>query len=498
MQKILEVGALLSSERDLNRLLERILTCVMELAHCDAGTLYLLDGGQLRFKILRNDTLRRYSGGDGSDPGLPPVPLRRENVCALALLEDRTICIEDVYHCGEYNFTGPIRYDAQSGYHTQSMLVVPMRSRGGEKVGVLQLINAQDAAGRVCAFSPEMAPVLESVASQAAITIQNVRYLHQIQGLLWSFVRVMSTAIDAQAAYNADHSRRIAGYAQRFMDYLNERAAGSGQPQPFSPQRQQELVMSAWLHDVGKVITPLEVMDKAERLRADQKAEIAHRFECIRLQAKIDRLEGRIGTAEQEALEAETRAAEEEIARLSTAGFITDQQLEWLAGLRAKSCRIGGGAPCSWLNEGEYEMLSIRRGTLSAQERKIMEEHAVITDRLLAQISFTPEFAHVRQWAAAHHELLNGSGYPRHLKAGEIPTEVRILTILDIFDALVAKDRPYKPGMPAGRALAILDEMAVKEGKLDPTLTALFAESRCWQQPGDEAAEGKAAGRAEG
>ena len=126
-------------------------------------------------------------------------------------------------------------------------------------------------------------------------------------------------------------------------------------------------------------------------------------------------------------------------------------------------------------------MLSIRKGTLSDAEREIMEEHVLVTDKLLSQIRFSSELSHVREWASAHHELLNGSGYPRHRKGDEIPCEVRIITILDIFDALVADDRPYKPGMPVERALSILDIMANKEGKLDPELTRLFIESKCWE-----------------
>lgn len=220
MKKVLEIGVKLSSERDLERLLEEILSCVMELARCDAGTLYLLDGDVLRFRISRNNTLKNYSNGEG----MPPVPLERANVCALALLEDRTICVEDVYHSPDYDFSGPRRYDARNGYRTRSMLVVPMRSRGGEKLGVLQLINAMDGDGQVCPFAPDMELVLESVASQAALAIQNVRYIREIKGLFNSFVRVMSTAIDERSSYNADHSRRMARCGERFMDWLNARS----------------------------------------------------------------------------------------------------------------------------------------------------------------------------------------------------------------------------------------------------------------------------------
>ncbi len=486
MKKVLEMGVLLSAERDPNRLLDRILSDVMELARCDGGTLYLLDGDVLRFKIMRTDSLGTHAGGDGRDPDLPPVKLRKENVCALSLLEDRTVCIRDVYHDPTADFSGPIAYDAMTGYHTQSMLVVPLKGREGERIGVLQLINALDEAGNVCAFSEEMVLVLESVASQAAVTIQNVRYIREIRELFRSFVRAMSAAIDERSPYNANHSRRMAECGGRFIDFLNAQAEAEGRERPFSPQHREELVMSIWLHDIGKLTTPLEVMDKAERLSPPQKAEIRHRLETIRLRGRIDCLEGRISETARDALEAETRQTEQAIEEMSAAGFLPDEKLAWLAAVRERTYTDEDGQERPWLTDKEYAMLSIRKGTLSPEERKVMENHVVVTDKLLSQIKFPTELSHVRQWAAAHHELLNGSGYPAHLTREAIPTEVRILTILDIFDALVADDRPYKPGMPAEKALSILEDMANREGKLDPDLTARFRASRCWEGTAEE------------
>lgn len=467
MKKVLEVGVLLSSERDLDRLLEQILDCMMELAHCDAGTLYLLDGNALRFKIMRNNTLHTYSGGGGREPDLPPVPLRRENVCALAMLENRTVRIADVRKDSTCDFSGPIRYDAMTGYHTQSMLVVPMHSREGERIGVLQLINAQDADGMVCEFSEEMALVLESVASQASITIQNVRYIREIKALFQSFVRVMSSAVDERTPYNGSHTRHMAAYGDRFLDYLGTHPEG----RRFTAPQREELLMSVWLHDIGKLVTPLEVMNKMARLTPEQSAAFAHRMQVIRLLAKM-RGEPENG---------ETRDTLEWVKKINTAGYMTDENLARLDELRQRTYLDEDGEERPWLEPEEYAMLSIRRGTLSEEERKIMEEHVVITEKLLSEIRFSKELRHVPEWASAHHELLNGLGYPRHWAGEQIPYEVRIITILDIFDALVADDRPYKPGMPVEKALSILQSMAEREGRLDPTLTKLFIESRCWE-----------------
>ena len=482
VKKILEMGVLLSSEQDLDLLLEHILQCMMDLAHCDAGTLYLLDDGALHFKIMRNDTLGTYSGGSKPAPQLPPVPLRKENVCALALIENRIIRIQDVKNCKDYDFSGPIRYDAMTGYNTQSMLVAPMRNREGEQIGVIQLINAMDSEGLVCQFPEELALVVESAASQAAITIQNVRYVNDIKELFRSFVRVMSSAVDERTPYNGSHTRHMAEYGSRFLDYLNQQAVQAGEPAPFSPARREELLMSVWLHDIGKLVTPLEVMNKAARLLPEQYNAFVHRMEIVRLRSEIDFLSGRIDAGERDALVQRTRQALQLIDTVNAAGFLPDERLEELGALADLTYAGEDGESHPWLTPEEYAMLSIRKGTLSDEERQVMEEHVSITGKLLSQIRFSRELSHVPQWASAHHELLNGSGYPNHLSGDAIPYEVRIITILDVFDALVADDRPYKPGMPIEKALFILQSMAEREGKLDPELTRLFCQSECWKK----------------
>lgn len=482
IQSILEIGTALSSEKDYNRLLEMILNRIMELTHCDAGTLYLADGDLLRFKIMRNNTMNTYEGGDGKEPNLPPVKMSRENVCSMCYLENRTVCIENVRTSTEYDFSGPIRYDAMTGYHTQSMLVVPMHNRQGERLGVIQLINAMDADGNVCAFSPEIIPVVESIASQAAITVQNVLYIENIKGLFESFVRVMSSAVDERTPYNASHTRHMVEYGRCFIDYLNEKAKEAGKPVLFHADHKHELLMSVWLHDIGKLVIPLEVMNKDARLLPEQKTAILHRFEKIRLLAQIACLKGEISAETMQERVEELKKAQETVLRANTAGFCPDDLREEVSRIHEKTYTEEDGTGKPWLEDEEFQMLMIRKGTLSEAERAVMESHVVITDKLLSEIRFSKELSHVREWAASHHELLDGSGYPKHLKAEQIPMEVRIITILDIFDALVADDRPYKPGMPVEKALNILDAMANKEGKLDPELTRLFLESRCWEK----------------
>ena len=481
MQKVLEIGISLSEEKDFNRLLEKILEQVMEITNCDAGTLYLKDGDFLKFKIMRNDTMKTYQGGDGKDPELPPVPITRQSVCALALLEDHTICVEDVRNSDNYDFSGPIRYDAMTGYHTQSILVVPMHNRRGTSVGVLQLINAMDKDGKVCAFGQDMVMVVESIASQAAITIQNMMYIEDIRGLFQSFVKVMSSAIDERTPYNASHTRHMVQYGSHFIKYLNQKSREENGKCLFTPAQEEELLMSVWLHDVGKLVTPLEVMNKAARLTEEQKKEIFHRYEVMELKNKLALLEEKQSAEEAERQAQEIAKARELVERINSAGFLPEEALQQLQELGEAVFSDGNGNQMPFLTPEERKLLSIRKGTLSEEERKIMENHVVITEKLLSEIRFTSDYSHVREWASSHHEYLDGSGYPKQLKGQEVPMEVRIITILDIFDALIADDRPYKPGMPVDKALTILTIMAEKEGKLDPQLTKQFVESRCWE-----------------
>lgn len=481
MNRLLEIGVALSMEKDLNRLLERILTGAMELTGCDAGALYLKDGEYLRFKQLRNHTMGVYCGGDGIDPDLPPLPISEENICGISFLENCIIRIDDVRECEDYDLSGPARYDAVTGYHTQSMLVVPMANREGDGVGVLQLINAKDAEGNICPFPENLVLAVGSMASQAAITIQNAHYFDEIRSLFQSFVRVLSSAIDERTPYNASHTRHMVECGIGFVDYLNRYWQEHYDKPLFSEGEMREFFISVWLHDIGKLTTPLVVMNKEARLYPLQYEQICHRLETIGLLARISCLEGRTSPTTRDYLLRQVEETKELIDQVNTTGFVDDALATRIRQVGSWLYLGDDGRIHPWLTTEEQTSLLIRRGTFLPEERKIMEDHVVITDRLLAQIQFPRELPHVREWAAGHHELLDGSGYPKGLKGDEIPMATRCLTILDVFDALVADDRPYKPGMPVERALSILETMAEKEGKLDKELVKRFVESKCWE-----------------
>ncbi len=475
MERFLEVCKSLTSERDQEALLSAILDTAIDLACCDAGTLYLLEKEKLAFCRMVTRSLGIRQGGHGDPITLPPVPMEPRYVCSWAALHKKTINVEDIRTDTHFDFTGSIRYDAMTGYNTRSMHVVPMNNERGDLFGVMQLIIAQDAGGNTIPFPAEAEQMVTAIASLSAISITNMQYAEQINLLLDSLIGAMSEAIDERSPYNANHSRNMARYAEAFLDYLES----SGHPWAFSRDKRRTFLMSVWLHDVGKLVVPLEVMDKESRLGAALPA-VLERLRVIGLLGEISLLRGETGEAEARQLKTELRQAEELIRRVNGAGFLPDELLAQVDALAEKTYLDESGACLPWITEEERTALSVRKGTLTAAERSIMESHVVMTGHILAQVSFPKEYARVPQWAAAHHELLNGSGYPDHRKGESIPPEVRLLTVLDVFDALTARDRPYKQPMPAEKALSILHSM-VEEGSVDGDILKLFEESKAWE-----------------
>lgn len=475
-QKLLHICVALSAERDREDLLTQILDTAIDLANSDGGTLYLLEDNELHFCRMVTKSFSIRQGGHEAPITLPPVPLRPSHVCARAVLENRLINVPDVRSNEDFDFSGARKYDAMTGYFTRSMLVVPLANDRGELIGVLQLINALTDDGEPTDFPAEIEAMILALASQAAISLTNMLYSEQITQLLDSLVGALSTAIDARTPYNANHTRNMVKYGTRFLDWLEK----SGNNWQFDPDTRRAFLLSVWLHDVGKLVVPLEVMDKASRL-GSQLTEVEHRFTTMALLTKIALLQGEIDQPEYDRRIAAQEEALSFIRTINTAGFLPDDKLARVEELAKLQFIDQNGESVPWITEEEHTLLSIRKGTLSAEERTIMESHVIVTSRILEQVSFPKRYAQVPAWASAHHELLNGRGYPAHRTAESIPPEVRLLTVLDIFDALTAFDRPYKPGMPTEKALSILQNM-VQEGTLDANIVSLFIESRVWEE----------------
>lgn len=474
-EQLLELNIRLATEHDSDELLRAMLNIGMDLTSCDGGTLYLLEEGALRFHLMITRSRSISKGGHGETVDLPPVPLKEENVCAWTAIHKQIVNIPDVYESERFDFHGPRRYDAMTGYRTESMLVVPLTDDREDVIGVLQFINALDAGGRVVPFDERFNRIIYALGCQAATRLTNLRYSRELTELLQSFVQVMSTAIDARTPYNANHTRNMALYAERFLDWLRE----SGNPIAMDEQTEEEFLMAVWLHDVGKLVIPLAVMDKPTRL-GEKEQRITARWRIMRLLNTLHAATGESTSAETAETAAALDAGEHLIREINGASILQDDKLAALRALGARRFVDENGVSRPWLEPDELEALSVRKGTLTAKERETMRSHVVYTAKLLSQIKFTGGYRHVPVWAGDHHEFLDGTGYPAHKTADELPMPVRLLTILDIFDALTAKDRPYKKGLPVERALEILATMA-DEGQLDRSILALFEQSRAWE-----------------
>ncbi len=486
IKQVLNIGISLTVEKDREKLLSHILNYSMEIANADAGTLYILKDGFLHFAIMRTISMhvdRVFEGGDEAD-SIPPVPLKEENICAYCAMHKKVLNIEDVYNSDEFNFAGPKKYDAMTGYHTGSMVAIPLVDQDEKVLGVIQLINSLDENGQIIPFAPDLMEILMSLASQASIALSNMSYREDLQAQMWSFTEAMTEAIDSRTPYNASHSRNVAKYVGILADYINELHEAGKTEDVFNTQRKDSLLMGAYLHDIGKMAVPTAVMNKAKRL-GNGTEEIEQRLAAIALHAKIDLLQGTIGEdAYNEELAREQRAIEL-AGKANEAGFLNDELLADLQGILTATYTCGDGTVLPYFTENEQSFLQIRKGTLTDDERRIMESHASVTKRILSKVYFGEYFAKSPIWAAQHHECLDGSGYPEHLKAEDLELESRMMAVADICDALLATDRPYKKPMPKEKAFAIMHDMAA-HGKLEDRLVTYLEEALA--KPPEEAA----------
>lgn len=324
IDKLLEIGIALSREKDDDKLLGTILHEAMNMTSCDGGTLYVYDGESLRFHIMITKSMHYYKGGKHDPVDLPPVPMGLTHVAACSAMQKKLINIADVYeHSDEYDFTGPKNYDAMTGYRTKSMLVVPMEDDNGDVIGVVQLINAQNEKGETIPFAKEYEKVISSLASQTAICLTNMKHAQETMDLLDSFVSVMSTAIDARTPYNANHTKNMVKYGEKFLQFMRE----TNNDWQMDEQQEKEFLMSVWLHDIGKLVIPLDVMDKESRL-SSRLAEVEHRFEKIGILAELVFVKGEMTAEELEARKTLLVESRETILSANRAAFLPDETLE--------------------------------------------------------------------------------------------------------------------------------------------------------------------------
>ncbi len=468
-KKLLDVSVALSAEKDDEVLLERILNVAMEITNCDAATIYIKNENVLNFRLMFTQSI----GGKIDAGSMPPVEITSENVCSKAFIERKVYNIKNVYENSEFDFTGPKKYDKLTGYKTVSMLVVPMQTNSGDQIGVLQLINAMTEDKKTVPFTKEHEQYVTALTSQVAISLVKMNQAQEIKGLVDSLTKALSTAIYERTPYNVTHTANMVKYANRFLDWLDR----TDNKHKFTPKDRNQFIMSVWLHDVGKLTVPLEVMNKESRLSTGID-KVLKRFEIIDLSARLMQAEKGIPY---KPVKEKLEHAKKIIFKANIAPIIDEELEREIKQISNLTYEDLNGLKVNWLRDFEVDALCIKSGTLTSLERRKMENHVVMTKTILDQVKFGKEYDKVKKWASEHHEFLDGSGYPKRLKGDELCFETRLLTILDVMDGLSAKDRPYRKVIPIEKVIEILNDMALKN-KIDKKILSLFIESKAWEE----------------
>lgn len=518
VQELNTIGIALSAERDVNKLLEMILRKIREITSADAGTLYLVEEIEtvppdendyfanklLRFELMQNDTKQ-----------LPFQKLTREVnekwIAGYVALSRKPLNIPDVYTLPlDSQFSFNISFDKAVGYRTKSMLVVPMKDHQDQIIGVIQLINkkknwsarldSEEAIeNEIIAFDSNDEELAYSLASQAAVSLENAQLYEDIKKLFEGFIKASVTAIESRDPTTSGHSERVALLTVGLAEEVDRISVGPYATIKFSQEDIQQIRYASLLHDFGKIGVRENVLLKAKKLQPYELEIIKNRFRFIRKsielkysQEKIDYL---LKKDKVEALEI-LKDLDEELKQQLTEidGFlefiiqvneptvlvenVANETLQRISRLMVDDY---DGTNLSFITPEEITNLSIPRGSLSFEEREEIASHVEHTFKFLSQIPWTTDLKHVPDIAYSHHEKLDGSGYPRKLKNNQIPIQPRMMTISDIYDALTARDRPYKPAVPVERALIILEE-DVKEGRLDSELFRIFVDTKVYQK----------------
>lgn len=504
LERLNAIGIALSAERDNQRLLEMILLGAQEITNADGGTLYTItQDKKLKFEMMRNKTLSMSLGGTtGKEIPFLPLPLYLEDgspnlttVAAYATLNNKTVNIANAYEVENFDFSGTRKFDQKTGYHSQSFLTIPMKDHESKVIGVLQLINATDAdTGAIVPFSIANQTLVESLASQAAVAMTNHHLIEGLKGLFEAFIELIADAIDQKSPYTGGHCRRVPELTMMLTQALIDAKTGPFKDFTLNENEFYELKVASWLHDCGKVTTPEAIMDKPTKLSSifDRIQLVDQRFELLKQQAESAMLkeqvemlkDGGLNQEKQEKLkyqqaklDAFNAYCDEARIFLQHANIGSEsmtaadlQRIQDIANLQILDA-IGNKVP--FLSDDETYNLSIKRGTLTAEERQVINNHIVVTISMLESLPYPQSLARVPEYACGHHEHMDGSGYPKGLTREQMSIPARVMGIADIFEALTSKDRPYKKAKTLSESLAILGKMKVDQ-HIDADLFDVF------------------------
>ena len=504
-----DIGLALSKERDMEKLLEMILLEAKRISNADGGTLYMMtDDQRLRFSIMITDSLDVHMGGtSGKDIPFYPVKLYdngkpNENmIAANAAINGKTINIPDAYKAKGFDFSGTKAFDEKTGYRSKSFLTVPLKNHENEIIGVLQLLNAQDIkSNKVITFSERIQKNVEALSSQAAVAITNQNLIKDLEILFESFIKLIASAIDAKSPYTGGHCSRVPEITMMLAESVNGMDHGPFSNINFSDKEMYELKIAAWLHDCGKVATPEYVVDKSTKLETiyDRIHMVATRFEVLKRDEEIKFLKKQLSIHKKDTLSEIDKKEAVKKARIiylkkikqfdEDKTFIEESNFggEFMSQDRKDRVKKissyrykNNGSIKSFLSDNEVYNLCISRGTLTPEERKVINDHIVVTIEMLEQLPYPKHLRNVPEFAGGHHEKLDGTGYPKGLNHGEMSVQAKIMAIADIFEALTARDRPYKKGKTLSQAMRILGFMK-NDAHIDAELFDVFVKEKIY------------------
>ncbi len=498
-----KIGVALSSEKDINRLLETILHAAKTITNADGGTLYRVVDDHLKFEIVLNDSLKIAMGGTtGNEVPFYPIPLHQpggiENnsmVAAFAVLHDQSVNIADAYTAEGFDFSGTRNFDKKTGYRSTSFLTIPMKNHDGEIIGVLQLLNAQNNDGEVMSFTVEDQRLAESLASQAAIALTNRMLITQLEMLFESLIELINTAIDEKSPYTGGHCKRVPALTMMLAEAASATTEGPLADFRMTDKDRYELKIAGLLHDCGKITTPVHVVDKATKLETifDRVHLVAQRFDILKRDAEIVMLKAKLIALET----GDTNNAKNTEAAFMALSAQLDDDRAFLQRANVGSEKMSAedqarvnkiaaypfvspsGDATSFLSDDERDNLNIPYGTLSPTERKIINHHIDATINMLEALPWPKHLKNVPEYAGGHHERMDGKGYPKGLTRDQMSIQARTMGIADIFEALTAKDRPYKPGKSLSESMEILGKFKLN-GHIDPDLFDVFVRERLY------------------
>lgn len=503
LQHLTELSAALNGLADIDALLERILQTAKNLTHADGGTLYRLNKAKthLEFDMAINDTLQLHVGGSHPHAkDMRSIALFDEDgnqnlhaVVAYAANLKQSVRIANVYEADLFNFSEMRRFDEINHYHCQSLLTVPMLNHESELIGVLQLINAIDPVNnQLTTFSETDQRFIEALASQAAIALSNQELIFQLENLFESLVNLINIGIDEKSPNTGRHCQHVPELTMMLADAVHRSEDKPFQHFRMSERDRRELWMAGLLHDCGKITTPVHVIEKSTKLETifDRIHLIDARFEILRRDIEIAYLknsaQGEHNAAQQSAaMQADLAQIESDRAFLKHANIgaerMSDEDQQRVQHIAQRSWIDSHGMQHHLLNAEEIENLTIKGGTLTAEERKVINNHIAVTIRMLEALPWPKHLKNVPEYAGGHHERMDGKGYPRGLRGDQMSVQARIMAIADIFEALSAKDRPYKTGKTLTESLDILGKFSLN-GHIDPDLFQVFVKEKVYLQ----------------